>query len=77
MGNPEPERAARAAYSRRGPTGDLIQQIEHNAPEGSTASSHETWNVISRNTQEVVTGIYLWQVSSPLGDQVGKLVIIK
>jgi len=59
------------------PTGDLVQQIEHDFPAGSYEASHETWNVISRNTQEVVTGIYLWQVSSAMGDQVGKLVIIK
>jgi hypothetical protein len=59
------------------PTGDLVQQIDHNMPEGSAGASHESWNVISRNTQEVVTGIYLWQVSTPMGDQVGKLVIIK
>jgi hypothetical protein len=57
--------------------GDLIRQIDHNRPEGGPGSQHEVWNVISRNTQAVVTGIYLWHVESELGEQLGKLVIMK
>jgi hypothetical protein len=57
--------------------GDLIKQIDHNEPEGGPGSQEEVWNVISRNTQAVVTGIYLWHVESDMGEQLGKLVIIK
>ncbi|MEZ5359390.1 MAG: hypothetical protein R3F48_11255 [Candidatus Zixiibacteriota bacterium] len=57
--------------------GDLIKEIQHDYPEGGPGSQHETWDVISRNTQSVVTGIYLWHVESAMGDQLGKLVIIK
>ncbi len=57
--------------------GDLINTIEHNYPEGGPRSQHATWDVISRNTQSVVTGIYLWHVQSEMGEQIGKLVIIK
>ena len=57
--------------------GDLIREIDHYYPEGGPGSQHETWDVISRNTQAVVTGIYLWQVSSDMGEQIGKLVIMK
>ena len=57
--------------------GDLIKEIDHNFPEGGPSSQHDEWNVISRNTQAVVTGIYLWQVESAMGEQIGKLVIIK
>jgi hypothetical protein len=57
--------------------GDLVQEIDHYHPGGGPESQHEAWNVISRNTQSVVTGIYLWQVESSMGDQLGKLVIIK
>ena len=57
--------------------GDLVQEIEHDRPDGGPGSQHEVWNVISKNTQAVVTGVYLWQVSSAMGDQIGKLVIIK
>jgi len=55
----------------------LIKQIEHSRPDGGPGSQEETWDVISRNTQSVVTGIYLWHVESAMGEQLGKLVIIK
>ena len=57
--------------------GDLIQEISHNRPDGGPGSQQEIWNVISRNTQGVVTGIYLWHVESEMGEQLGKLVIIR
>ena len=57
--------------------GDLIQEINHNRPDGGPGSQQEIWNVISRNTQGVVTGVYLWHVESEMGEQLGKLVIIK
>ncbi len=57
--------------------GDLIREIDHYHPEGGPESQHETWNIISRNTQAVVTGVYIWQVASEMGEQLGKLVIIK
>jgi len=57
--------------------GDLIQEIDHYRPDGGPGSQEEVWNVISRNTQAVVTGIYLWHVESAMGEQLGKLVIIK
>ncbi|MCP4567543.1 MAG: hypothetical protein GY841_08190 [FCB group bacterium] len=57
--------------------GDLIREIDHYRPEGGPESQHEVWDVISRNTQAVVTGIYLWHVESEMGEQLGKLVIMK
>ncbi|MCP4567107.1 MAG: hypothetical protein GY841_05965 [FCB group bacterium] len=57
--------------------GDLVREIDHFRPEGGPESQHEIWDVISRNTQAVVTGIYLWHVQSDMGEQVGKLVIMK
>lgn len=56
--------------------GDLIRRIEHNHPGGGPESSHETWDLITRNTQLVVSGIYYWVVESAARTQVGKLVII-
>lgn len=35
------------------------------------------WNLISRNGQRIVSGIYLYSVDSELGRQVGKFVIIR
>lgn len=57
--------------------GDLIREIHHPDPFLTTYSSSVGWDLISRNTQAVVSGIYIWRVDSKLGSQVGKLVIIK
>jgi len=57
--------------------GDLVQEIKHYRPDGGPDAQHEEWNMLSRNTQSVTTGIYLWSVTSEMGEQLGKLVIIK
>jgi hypothetical protein len=57
--------------------GDLIRQIHHPDPYLTTYSSSVGWDLITRNTQAVVSGIYIWKVDSKLGSQTGKLVIIK
>ena len=57
--------------------GDLIRQLEHNYPEGGPEAMHEEWNMITRNTQLVETGLYYWVVESEKGTQIGKFVIIK
>ncbi|MEE9441507.1 MAG: hypothetical protein V3V99_02420 [candidate division Zixibacteria bacterium] len=57
--------------------GDLVRYITHFHPEGGPGSQEETWNVISRNTQAITTGIYIWHVRSDMGEQTGKLVIMK
>jgi len=38
---------------------------------------HEQWDLISRNTMTITSGIYYYSVDSELGNQIGKLVIIK
>ena len=41
------------------------------------SSSYDSWNLITRNTQLTVSGLYYWVVESPDGStQMGKLVII-
>lgn len=57
--------------------GDLVRVIEHEKDENDPTSSHATWDIISRNTQAVVSGIYLFSIESDQGSQVGKFVIIK
>ncbi|MBK7141514.1 MAG: hypothetical protein IPH75_05500 [bacterium] len=57
--------------------GDLIRRIEHNYPEGGPGSMHESWDLITRNTQAVVSGLYYFVVESATRTQIGKLVIIK
>ncbi|MCX6826420.1 MAG: T9SS type A sorting domain-containing protein, partial [candidate division Zixibacteria bacterium] len=57
--------------------GDLIRKINHDFAEGQAGSMHESWDLISRNTMEVVSGIYYYTVESEIGNQIGKLVIIR
>lgn len=52
--------------------GDLVRELVHN--DGST---HAIWNLITRNTQMVVSGLYYWTVESAGGEvQMGKLAIV-
>ncbi|GAB4317933.1 MAG: hypothetical protein Kow0074_06830 [Candidatus Zixiibacteriota bacterium] len=63
--------------------GDLVRTIEHvwPRPSGSRSftdySSRTAWDLVTRNTQAVVSGIYLYRIDSPIGTQTGKIVIIK
>jgi hypothetical protein len=57
--------------------GDLVREIDHNMDPSDPNASHETWNLITRNTQLVVSGLYYWTVEANDGaTQIGKLVII-
>jgi hypothetical protein len=67
--------------------GDLVREIRHLDPEferrgdapTSDYSSRAYWDLITRNTQAAVSGIYIWRVDSKETGrtQVGKLVVIK
>ena len=59
--------------------GDLVRELEHRADHPSDPdASHEEWNLITRNTQLVVSGLYYWAVeNNDTGEiQVGKLAIV-
>jgi hypothetical protein len=55
-------------------TGDLVQTLHHNSAE---ANSETCWNLITRNDQLMVSGIYLYHIESPVGTKVGKFAVIK
>jgi len=57
--------------------GDLVIEIDHDVPPGNPQSSHDSWNLITRNTQAIVSGLYYWVVESDERTQIGKLVIIR
>lgn len=57
--------------------GDLVQSFEHNFPEGGPEAMHDTWDLISRNRQAVVSGLYFYTVESAERTQLGKFAIIK
>ncbi|MFH0778085.1 MAG: hypothetical protein V2A71_05575 [Candidatus Eisenbacteria bacterium] len=54
--------------------GDLIREIEH---DGSGGDGTVWWNLVTRNGQDVVSGVYLFAVESDWGTKVGKFVIIR
>jgi len=58
-------------------SGDLVQTIYHSGLEGS---GHVSWNLMSRNAQEIVSGVYLYSVQSDdsrFEDFVGKFVVVR
>lgn len=54
--------------------GDLVQTITH---DGRSGDGQAAWNLISRNGQDIESGIYLFTVSSSAGSQTGRFVIIR
>jgi hypothetical protein len=54
--------------------GDLVAQVEH---DGTHGDGQAPWNLITRNGQDVASGIYLFTVDSRLGHQVGRFVIMR
>jgi len=57
--------------------GDLIRELIHDVPPGDPVSTHAQWDLITRNRQIVVSGLYYWTVEFPDGStQIGKLAIL-
>lgn len=57
--------------------GDLVQTLDH---DGTAGYGEISWNLISRNGQEIVSGIYLYVVKSRdavFEDYIGKFVVIR
>jgi len=64
---------AQAKISVFSMTGDLVKEIYHNdANRGA-----EVWDLISRNNQAVVSGLYLYVVESGGDKSIGKMLIIR
>ncbi len=55
-------------------SGDFVAQIVH---DGTSGNGEAAWDLISRNGQEVESGVYLFSIDSSLGHQVGKFVIVR
>ncbi|MDF1545903.1 MAG: hypothetical protein P1R58_12485, partial [bacterium] len=58
--------------------GDLVREIEHHEDPTSPVSGHAEWNLITRNTQLAVSGLYYWSVEDlTTGEvEIGKLALI-
>ncbi|GJM45546.1 MAG: hypothetical protein DHS20C21_23880 [Gemmatimonadota bacterium] len=67
-----PDRATVRIFSL---AGDLVATLDEMEP---TADRQLSWNLISRNNQDTVSGIYLYHVTSPQGEEVvGKFAVIR
>jgi hypothetical protein len=54
--------------------GDLVTTIEHDDP----SSSRAQWNLLSRNSRPIASGIYIFAVETPGGERkMGRFVVIK
>jgi hypothetical protein len=68
-------------------SGDLVKDIQFDGTSPpdlqygkdplTSGSGQASWNLISRNGQKIVSGIYLFSVDTDLGREVGKFVIIR
>jgi hypothetical protein len=54
--------------------GDLVAVLPH---EGGEGDGQLRWNLISRNGQDIASGVYFFTVDSPLGQQRGRFVVIR
>ncbi len=57
--------------------GDLVRELNHDMDPSDPTSSHHEWNLITRNTQLAVTGLYYFVVESETRTQIGKFAIIR
>lgn len=57
--------------------GDLVREIFHDFDASDPMASHDYWDLITRNSQQAVSGLYYWTVEEEGGStQIGKLVLI-
>ncbi len=54
--------------------GDLVRTLDH---DGTNGDGEAAWNLISRNGQDIESGVYLFTVDWPGGHEVGRFVIIR
>jgi hypothetical protein len=54
--------------------GDLVQTLRH---DGSRGDGQARWDLISRNGQDIASGIYLFAVESGGSHQVGRFVVMR
>ncbi|MCK4404024.1 MAG: T9SS type A sorting domain-containing protein [candidate division Zixibacteria bacterium] len=52
--------------------GDLVKVIEHNNGTGT-----EDWDLLNKNQQGIVPGVYFYHVDSKYGEKLGKFAVIK
>ena len=54
--------------------GDFVAQLDH---DGRSGNGQASWDLVTRNGQEAVSGVYLFTVDSAAGHKVGRFVVIR
>ena len=54
--------------------GDFVAQIDH---DGSSGDGQAAWDLVSRNGQEIASGIYIFTVDSSMGRSTGRFVVVR
>ncbi len=57
--------------------GRPVSDLQYGKDPVTGADGSASWNLISRNGQRIVSGIYLYSVDTDLGKQIGRFVIIR
>ncbi|HXF49610.1 MAG TPA: hypothetical protein VNL73_09350, partial [Verrucomicrobiae bacterium] len=57
--------------------GDLVQQINHDKDPNASDSGYDFWDLLTRNAQKAVAGMYIFSVESSEGRYIGKILIIQ
>lgn len=74
VGLPEHRRDERCDIRIYTLSGDLVQTLSH---EGGTGKGAVFWNLVSRNGQDVVSGVYLFSVECAGKSKVGRFVVVR
>ncbi len=57
--------------------GDLVDSFTHDKNPSDPQSAHNQWDLITRNVQSVVSGLYFYVVESEDRTQIGKFAVIR
>jgi len=55
-------------------SGDHLRTFEHNS---SALDGNENWDLLTKNNQKIVSGVYIYHVDSPYGEKIGKFAVVR
>ncbi len=55
-------------------SGDHLQTLEH---ESATFDGNENWDLLTKNSQKIAAGVYIYHVDSEYGEKIGKFAVVR
>ncbi len=55
-------------------SGDHLQTLEH---ESATFDGNENWDLLTKNSQKIAAGVYIYYVDSEYGEKIGKFAVVR